>query len=86
MQGLFASFYTYIAIKNIPFFNFDIENVFANHSNSINYNISNISTIVYFFIGIILCMYVYIINKKNQKNSLITKRSYRNKIDKKLFN
>lgn len=85
MQGIFAAFYTYIAIKNIPFFNFDIETVFANYSNSIDYNISNISTIVYFLISIILCIYVYIINKKNSKKSLIVKKPYGSKIRTKAF-
>lgn len=85
MQGLFAAFYTYIAIKNIPFFNFDIETVFANYSNTIDYNISNISTIIYFFIAIILCLYVYIINKKNSKKKFIIKKSYGSKIRQKTF-
>lgn len=85
MQGLFAALYTYIAIKNIYFFNFDIQTVFANYSNSIDCNISNISTIIYLFIAIILCMYVYIINKRNSKKSLIIKKSYGSKIRQKTF-
>ncbi len=85
MQGIFAAFYTYIAIKNIPFFNFDIETVFANYSNSIDYNISNISTIFYFLIAIILCIYVYIINKKRSKKSFIIRKSYGSKIKTKAF-
>lgn len=67
MQGLFAAFYTYIAIKNIPFFNFDLQTVFSNYSSEIDCTINNISPVVYFIASILLCLYIYKINKKNFK-------------------
>lgn len=67
MQGLFAAFYTYIAIKNIPFLNFDLQTVFSNYSNEIDCTINNISPVVYFIASILFCLYIYKINKKNFK-------------------
>ena len=67
MQGLFAAFYTYIAIKNIPFFNFDLQTVFSDYSNKIDYTLNNISPVVYFITCILLCLCIYKINKKNFK-------------------
>lgn len=67
MQGLFAAFYTYIAIKKIPFLNFDLQTVFSNYSNEIDCTINNIPPVVYFIASILFCLYIYKINKKNFK-------------------
>lgn len=47
MQGIFASFYTFLALKFIPFINLDIIETSNNISNTINLQTNNISSFFY---------------------------------------
>ncbi len=47
MQGIFASFYTFLALKLIPFINLDIVETSNNISNTINLQTNNITSFFY---------------------------------------
>lgn len=47
LQGILASFYTFLALKFIPFINLDIIETFNNISNTINFQTNNISSFFY---------------------------------------
>lgn len=61
MQGLIAGFYTFLAIKFIPIFNFDIAETFAPISTAISYPICFFGINNYFILFAVLCIIVYFI-------------------------
>lgn len=73
IQGIFASFYTYLAIRYIPFFNLDIEPVFSSGSidTTSNFNISPIFYVIIFIIfGLLFYKFknTYLNSKTNNIN------------------
>ena len=74
LHGILAAIYTYFIVKNVSFFNFDLEPVFAIRSVSLNTNtISSLFNYYNIFILIILLsliLFLFIQNRYRQKRSM----------------
>ncbi len=70
LHGLLASFYTYLLIKYIPYFNFDITPVFSNTSTTIVQNFSSSFSLIFsvcFFVFAFIIFLFYFLKHKWRK-------------------
>ena len=74
MQGIFAAFYTFLALKFIPFANLDIVETSISNATSLN-SLSNVTNVFYsyfynlgvFVIGVIIVFSIFCLFKKLYK-------------------
>lgn len=69
LQGIFASFYTYIAIYYIPFFNLDLQPVSSPENTIISNDIFNFSSIIFFSFLLIFILLIYTMKLKKSKKT-----------------
>ena len=68
IQGIIAAFYTYLLIRFIPVFNFDITETFAPISSAITYPICFFGINNYFILFAVLCIIIYFVFTIPSKN------------------
>lgn len=80
LHGVFAALYTYLIIKNVSFFNFDLEPVFAIESVSYHTNLIshylNYYNIFLFGILFLLVIILYLKSRRHKKSHDIKRRCF----------